>query len=94
MPELVPRPDVAYVIDADPSVAIARKPEYPLEFLHRNRQAYLNMAKLADNITVIEPGSVETMQASIRQKMLQALPALDRRPPYAGNAKNVQEISY
>jgi thymidylate kinase len=82
MLKLVPKPDVAYVIDADPTAAIARKPEYPLEFLHRNRQAYLNMAKLAGNITVVAPGSVETMQASIRQKMLQALPAVDRRPAY------------
>ena len=71
----VPKPDVAYVIDADPVAAIARKPEYPLDFLHRNRQAYLDMSRIARNISVIEPGTVEAMQASVRRKMTQALPS-------------------
>jgi thymidylate kinase len=72
---LVPKPDVAYVIDADPEAAIARKPEYPLDFLHRNRQAYLDMSQLAANLTVIEPGSVDVMQTQIRRKITQALPS-------------------
>ena len=29
---LVPHPDVAYLLDAEPEVARARKPEYPVEF--------------------------------------------------------------
>jgi thymidylate kinase len=72
---LVPKPDVAYVIDADPEAAIARKPEYPLDFLHRNRQAYLDMSQLAANLTVIHPGSVDVMQTQIRRKITQALPS-------------------
>ena len=47
-----PRPDRAYVLDADPVEARRRKPEYPLEFLFRNRQAYLDLAKMA-GLTVI-----------------------------------------
>jgi thymidylate kinase len=88
--KLVPKPDVAYVIDADPVAAIARKPEYPLAFLHRNREAYLSMAKLAGNVTVVAPGTVEAMQRNIREKMLQALPARRARSTYA----EAQEISY
>jgi thymidylate kinase len=80
--KLVPKPDVSYIIDADPAAAIARKPEYPLDFLHRNRQAYLNLSSLVGNITVIEPASIEVMQAAIRAKMLQALPVQDGRVPY------------
>jgi thymidylate kinase len=80
--KLVPKPDVSYIIDADPAAAIARKPEYPLDFLYRNREAYLNLSKLVGNITVIEPGSIDVMQATIRAKMLQALPVQDGRPPY------------
>ena len=51
----VPRPDRAYVLDADPVEARGRKPEYPLEFLFRNRQAYLDLAKMA-GLTVIPVG--------------------------------------
>jgi thymidylate kinase len=80
--KVVPKPDVSYIIDADPAAAIARKPEYPLDFLHCNRQAYLDLSRLVGNITVIEPASIEVMQAAIRAKMLLALPAPDGRAPY------------
>ena len=30
---IVPRPDVAYLLDADPEAARARKPEYPVDFM-------------------------------------------------------------
>ena len=70
---LVPKPDVTYVIDADPVRAWARKPEYPIEFLCRNRDAYLMLAKLAEDVTVIAPGSVHRTQKKIRQKLLQQL---------------------
>jgi thymidylate kinase len=52
---LVPRPDISYLLDADPVQARSRKPEYPLDFLYANRQAYLKLAKLAGGITVIPP---------------------------------------
>ena len=71
--KLVPQPDVAYLIDADPDTAYARKPEYPLEFVRKNREAYLNMARLTGHITVIAPGSVEQMQARVRTIFLQKL---------------------
>jgi thymidylate kinase len=71
--KFVPKPDVAYLIDADPAAAFARKPEYPLDFLHRNREAYLTMARLTGAITVIEPQSVEAMAAKVRSVFLQNL---------------------
>ncbi len=71
--KLVPKPDIAYVIDADPVVARARKPEYPLPFLHRNREAFLRLAKLAGHLTVIRSGSVEMTQTRIRRNILQIL---------------------
>ena len=71
--KLVPKPDLALVIDADPAAAHARKPEYPLEFVRRNRQSYLRLAKLSDTITVVDPDSVEAMKTSVRNKMLEAL---------------------
>ncbi len=51
---LVPRPDVAYLLDADPEAARARKPEYPVDFMRSCRQAYLDLAGMA-GMTVISP---------------------------------------
>jgi thymidylate kinase len=67
---LVPNPDVAYVIDADPVAAFARKPEYPLEFLRSNREAYLALSHLTGVITVIEPLPVEAATTRIREAFL------------------------
>lgn len=47
-----PRPDLPYILDADPVEARRRKPEYPIEFLHHNRQAYLDLATVADLILI------------------------------------------
>ncbi len=89
--KLSPTPDVAYVIDADPVAAQARKPEYPLEFVRRNREAYLNLARLSGTIKVVAPGSVESMKKSIRTEMLQVLAqpeaASPIRPSVTANAE-------
>ena len=65
---LTPRPNVAYIIDADPVAALARKPEYPLGFLQQNRVSYLVLACLAGHITVVAPDSIESIQARIKKK--------------------------
>lgn len=54
---IAPRPDIRYLLDADPDQARARKPEYPLDFLKINRAAYLSIAEMA-GMTVIPPGSI------------------------------------
>jgi len=70
---VVPNPDVAYIIDADPAAAFARKPEYPLEFLRRNREAYLTLSRLTGRLTVIEPLSAEAATLRIREALLPIL---------------------
>jgi len=52
--KLVPKPHIRYLLDADPVKARARKPEYPLEFLHANRQSYLTLSKLV-GMNIIAP---------------------------------------
>jgi thymidylate kinase len=52
---MTPQPDVAYLLDADPVQARERKPEYPVDFLHQNRAAYLTLSKMAGQMTVIPP---------------------------------------
>lgn len=71
---IAPRPDVSYLIDAEPVAAFARKPEYPLEFLRKNRYCYLALSRLSGNITVIEPQSVEAMELKVRETFLQTVP--------------------
>jgi thymidylate kinase len=71
--KIAPQPDVAYVIDADPVAAFARKPEYPLEFLRSNRQAYLTLARLVGGATIIEPASIEMMGMRIKKVIFQEL---------------------
>jgi thymidylate kinase len=71
---IVPKPDLAFVIDADPDAAHARKPEYPLEFVRQNREAYLALAHLAGTIIVVPPGSLEVMKTRVRDEMLRKLP--------------------
>ena len=49
----MPRPDIAYLLDADPVAAYARKPEYPVEFIKKCRRAYFDLAGILKTMTVI-----------------------------------------
>lgn len=71
---IVPRPDLAFLLDADPENAISRKPEYPPEFVHRNRNAYLEMANIA-GLTVLAPSSISETTAAIRNSLATLKPA-------------------
>jgi thymidylate kinase len=62
---VVPRPHISYLLDADPVLARARKPEYPLDFLYSNRQAYLDLAKLLGVITIIRPKAIHEVEAEV-----------------------------
>ena len=62
---IVPQPDVSYILDADPVQARARKPEYPLEFIYINRQAYLDLTRQIDGLTVVSPGPLEQVKAEV-----------------------------
>jgi thymidylate kinase len=75
--KLVPKPDISYVLDADPVQARARKPEYPLDFLHTNRASYLALSNLV-GATVIPKNSIENVKRDIlehAQKELSFVPA-------------------
>ncbi len=70
--KIVPRPNISYLLDADPVKARARKPEYPLEFLHTNRQSYQDLSNLIGGMTVIDPMPVkEVEQAILRHALTQ-----------------------
>lgn len=68
---LTPHPRLALILDADPDAAFARKPEYPLDFLQSNRQAYLELASVA-GIVVLPPGPVAQAHQRILLHLRQA----------------------
>lgn len=61
----VPRPDVAYLLDADVEAARARKPEYPVEFMHESRNAYMRLAQLLGTLTVIPALELKEAKAAV-----------------------------
>ena len=63
--KFVPRPHISYLLDADPEAARARKPEYPLEFLYTNRNAYLELNRLIGGMTVIAPAAIEDVKRDV-----------------------------
>lgn len=71
--KFVPRPDVSYFLDADPIAARARKPEYPLEFLHISRASYFTLIQLIGGITVIPPMSIQDAEREVMRHALTLL---------------------
>jgi thymidylate kinase len=78
--KLVPRPDVAFLLDADPAQARARKPEYPVEFVQSNRASYLTLADLARNIDIVESLSIQQVREEVRRRMRAAFAELRAEP--------------
>jgi thymidylate kinase len=70
---LVPRPDISFLLDADPVQARARKPEYPLDFLQSSRASYLALSELAGGMTVIAPKPVQDVERQVQQQVLRTL---------------------
>jgi len=66
---LVPRPDVRYLLDADPIQARARKPEYPLDFLYTCRESYLTLSELGARFAIIPPMSVPEVSREVWQRV-------------------------
>lgn len=53
--KIAPLPDIAYLLDADPEAAHRRKPEYPVDFMHKCRAAYHRLAASLGTMTIIPP---------------------------------------
>lgn len=59
-----PKPDLSYVLDAVPEVARARKPEYPVEFMHQQRRSYMLLRNFA-RLQVIPAADPDEVHAAI-----------------------------
>jgi thymidylate kinase len=69
MSRLVPSPARAFILDAEPRLARARKPEYPLSFLHENRAAYLALNGRLGSMTIIPAGSIDEAKREIARSV-------------------------
>lgn len=63
--KLAPVPDLAFIIDASPAAAFARKPEYPLEFVIHNRESFLRLRELAPKLIIISEAKVDDVTNEI-----------------------------
>ncbi len=71
--KLVPRPNISYLLDADPVQARARKPEYPLDFLCASRESYLTLSALAGGLTVVPAMPTPDVERQILKHVLQQI---------------------
>jgi len=72
---LVPQPNLALLLDADPDEARARKPEYPVEFMHKCRRAYFELARILRNITAVPPLPLPDAKREVELLFTQTLQA-------------------
>jgi thymidylate kinase len=81
--KLPPKLDIAYLLDVDPDLARARKPEYPVEFLRSLRSTYFVLSQIG-GITLVAPGPVSEVADVVVQKFLQKCPNIEiSRDPIA-----------
>ncbi len=65
---IAPKPNLALLLDAEPEAAVLRKPEYPLEFVRRNRENYLAIATTV-RMSIVPPDSVAETTRCIRESV-------------------------
>jgi thymidylate kinase len=70
---LVPRPDIRYLLDAEPTLARDRKPEYPVEFLQFNRKTYLELSVLAGGLDVVAPLPIHDVEQKVLEIAIKCL---------------------
>ncbi len=70
---IVPDPHVAFLLDADPEAAHARKPEYPIDFVRVNRRAYMRLNELLRIFAIIPPAEIQAAGRDILSHALRIL---------------------
>lgn len=77
--KIASKPDIAYLLDADPVTAYERKPEYPLEFMKKCRRAYFELANLLGAFTIVPGLSLEQAKAAVLRAAEDKLAACGRK---------------
>jgi len=63
---IAPKPDIAFMLDANPDAARARKPEYPLDFLIDSRQRYHRLSPMV-GMTIIPPLALDAAKHAVEK---------------------------
>jgi len=79
MIKIVPKPDISFLLDAEPEEARARKPEYPLDFLQFSRKSYLGLSESFGCMTVVAPLPADEVEEEILKRAEAALSAASPR---------------
>lgn len=66
--KLCPKPDLSFVLDAEPEVARARKPEYPVEFMQQQRRSYSQLRSFAP-LHIVAAAEPEEVHAHIVDRL-------------------------
>ena len=66
--KVAPIPHVPYLLDVDPEIARARKPEYPLDFMHQYRASYLRLRDIG-GMVLINSMSPDAVHEAIAEKL-------------------------
>jgi thymidylate kinase len=83
---IAPRPDLAFLLDAEPELARARKPEYSVNFLCQSRRAYFRLARLLGWITIVPPLNLEDAQGCVLANFTQTVESHQNSAEFAGVA--------
>lgn len=83
---IAPRPDLALLLDAEPELARARKPEYSVNFLRESRRSYFRLAQLLGWITIVPPLNLEEAQGCVLANFTQTVENHHNNARFAGVA--------
>ena len=67
-----PRPDLAFIIDTPPAEAFARKPEYPIDFIYKNRRAFLQLREFCPQLITVPGGAIDDVKDEILTHLRQS----------------------
>lgn len=84
MLRLIPKPDLAILLDVEPSIAFNRKSEYPPEFYVGRRDAYLEIFKHNSGGFIVNSNGISATQNRIQELF---------REVYAGSRIKTDELS-
>jgi len=76
---LIPRPQVAFLLDADAEAATIRKPEYPVEFARRNREAYLQLSRIVNGMSIIPPLRIQEATEAMKKVIFEKSQTMEGR---------------
>jgi thymidylate kinase len=83
---IAPRPHLAFLLDADPELARARKPEYPIDFMRQSRRSYFRLSHLLGNITIVPPLALEDAKSVVLACFQQVREQCQKESSFAGVA--------